>query len=214
MQFEDLGRIRYQPAWDYQLQVHERVMAGEEEGVLFVEHEPVITFGRRPGVAKNLVASQEQLAKLGVEVVESDRGGDITFHGPGQIVVYPIIRLADHKLSISGYVHRLEAVVVDALRQIGITDAAADPEAPGVWVPTNGKLAKVCAVGVRIRRGVSMHGIALNVLTDLRYFELIVPCGLVGRPVTSLQKLLGEKAPSFAEMQELLKASFLRGFSS
>lgn len=203
--------MRYRPAWDYQVQVHERVMAGEEERVLFVEHESVITFGRRPGVARNLVASEEQLAKLGVEVVESDRGGDITYHGPGQIVVYPIIRLADHKLSVSGYVHRLEAVVVDALKQVGITDAAADPEAPGVWVPASGKLAKICAVGVRIRRGVSMHGIALNVTTDLRYFELIVPCGLAGRPVTSLQKLLGEKAPSFAEIRELLKASFVRG---
>ena len=203
--------MAYRPAWDYQVQVHERVTAGEDERVLFVEHEPVITFGRRPGVARNLVASQDQLAKLGVEVVESDRGGDITFHGPGQIVVYPIIRLADHTLSISGYVHRLEAIVIDALKQIGINDAAADPHAPGVWVPTDGKLAKVCAVGVRIRRGVSMHGIALNVATDLRYFELIVPCGLVGRPVTSLQKLLGQKAPSFAQIQDLLKTTFARG---
>ena len=211
MQFENLGRMRYRPAWDYQVQVHESVMNGGEERVLFVEHDPVITFGRRPGVARNLVASEEQLAKLGVEVVESDRGGDITYHGPGQVVVYPIIRLVDHKLSISGYVHRLEAIVVDALRQVGITDAAPDPEAPGVWVPTDGKLAKICAVGVRIRRGVSMHGIALNVATDLRYFELIVPCGLVGRPVTSLQKLLGEKAPTFAEMRDLLKTAFERG---
>jgi lipoyl(octanoyl) transferase len=204
--------MAYRPAWDYQVQVHERVVAGEEERVLFVEHEPVITFGRRPGVAKNLVASQEQLAELGVEVVESDRGGDITFHGPGQIVVYPIIRLADHGLSISGYVHRLEAVVVDALKQIGITNAAPDSKAPGVWVPSEGAAAKVCAVGVRIRRGVSMHGIALNVATDLRYFELIVPCGLAGRPVSTLQKLLGETAPSMAEMRERLQAAFVRGF--
>lgn len=211
MRFEDLGRMAYRPAWDYQVQVHERVTAGEEERVLFVEHEPVITFGRRPGVVRNLVASQEQLAKLGVEVVESDRGGDITFHGPGQIVVYPVIRLADHKLSISGYVHRLEEIVIDALKQIGIADAAADAKAPGVWVATDGNPAKLCAVGVRIRRGVSMHGIALNVATDLRYFELIVPCGLVGRPVTSLQKLLGAKAPSFARMQELLKDAFVGG---
>jgi len=211
MQFEDLGRMKYQPAWDYQVRVHERVMAGDEERVLFVEHEPVITFGRRPGQARNLVASEEQLSMLGVEVVESDRGGDITFHGPGQIVVYPIIRLADHGLSVSGYVHRLEAIVVDALKQVGVTDAAADPKAPGVWVPAGGQLAKVCAVGVRIRRGVSMHGIALNVETDLRCFDLIVPCGLVGRPVTSLRKLLGERAPSCAEMRELMKASILRG---
>jgi len=211
MRFEDLGRMAYRPAWDYQAQVHERVMAGEEECVLFVEHEPVITFGRRPGVARNLLASAEQLAKLGVEVVESDRGGDITFHGPGQIVVYPIIRLADHKLSISGYVHRLEAIAIDALKQIGIADVVVDPQAPGIWVPDDGKLAKVCAVGVRIRRGVSMHGIALNVATDLRYFDLIVPCGLIGRPVTSLQKLLGEKAPSLHEMREHLQAAFLRG---
>jgi lipoyl(octanoyl) transferase len=211
MRFKDLGRMAYRSAWDYQVQIHERVVAGEEEHVLFVEHEPVITFGRRPGVARHLVASGEQLARLGVEVVESDRGGDITFHGPGQIVVYPIIRLADHGLSISGYVHRLEAIAIDALKQVGIANAAADPKAPGVWVPDEGKLAKICAVGVRIRRGVSMHGIALNVATDLRYFDLIVPCGLIGRTVTSLQKLLAAKTPSLAEMRKQLQAAFVRG---
>ena len=205
--------MAYRAAWDYQVQVHAQVTAGEEERVLFVEHDPVITFGRRPGVAKNLLASPERLAKLGVEVVESDRGGDITFHGPGQLVVYPIMRLADHGLSIGGYVHRLESVVVDAVKQIGIDHAETDPKAPGVWVPTEEGPAKVCAIGVRIRRGVSMHGIAINVATDLQYFDLIVPCGLAGRPVTTLRKLLGERAPSFAEMQELLKASLVRGFA-
>jgi len=216
MQFVDLGRMKYRPAWDRQLVEHERVLGGGEETVLFVEHDPVITFGRRPGVARNLLASDEQLAKLGVEVVESDRGGDITFHGPGQIVVYPIIRLNDHHLSVGGYVHRLEDIVIDCLSRLGITGATKDPCAPGVWTPRpgDGKLAKVCAVGVRIRKGVSMHGIALNVTTDLRYFDLIVPCGLVGRPATSLAQLAPEVNWSADAVKAELRESFKRLLSS
>src|SRR5579872_6909426 len=108
MLFQDLGRLLYREAWAIQEQVHAQVLSGGEERVLFVEHPPVITFGRRPGVSRNLIASDEQLATLGVEVVQSDRGGDITFHGPGQIVAYPIIRLNDHRLSVGAYVHGLE----------------------------------------------------------------------------------------------------------
>ena len=208
MEFIDLGRMKYRPAWERQLQIHENVHAGADETVLFVEHEPVITFGRRPGVARNLLASAEQLAKLGVEVVESDRGGDITFHGPGQLVVYPIIRLSNHKLSVSGYVHRLEEIIIDTLGALGIAGATTDPAAPGVWVPYSGQLAKVCAVGVRIRKGITMHGIALNVTTDLHYFDLIVPCGLVGRRATSLAQLARERAWSLDEVKAQVTGSF------
>jgi len=107
MRIEDLGTMRYRDAWALQERVHEQVLGGEEERILFVEHPPVITFGRRAALERNLIASQEQLDRLGVEVVQSDRGGDITFHGPGQIVAYPIIRLNDHGLSFGGYVRRL-----------------------------------------------------------------------------------------------------------
>ncbi len=210
MRFLDLRKMRYRPAWDQQLAVHEQVLSGGEEHVLFVEHEPVITFGRRPGVAKNLIASAEQLSKMGVEVVESDRGGDITFHGPGQIVVYPIVRLADHRLTVGGYVHRLEDIVIDALTRMGIPGATKDPSAPGVWVNSQGALRKICAVGVRIRRGVSMHGIALNVTTDLRYFDLIVPCGLVGRSPASMREILGDRTPSLASVRAALTESFTK----
>lgn len=204
MRFEDLGTMRYRDAWAIQERAHAEVLAGGEERCFFVEHPPVITFGRRPNVSRNLIASDEQLAKLGVEVVQSDRGGDITFHGPGQIVAYPIVRLNDHGFSVGAYVHGLERVVVETLSDFGV-NAKADPSAVGVWVEDgSGVAAKVCALGVRIKRGVSLHGIALNVETDLAYFGLIVPCGLAGRPVTSLRALLGSAAPPAHEVKRSL----------
>ena len=203
MLVQDLGRMGYRDAWAIQEEVHAQVLAGGEERVLLVEHPPVITFGRRPGVSRNMVASEEQLAKLGVEVVQSDRGGDITFHGPGQIVAYPIIRLNDHRLSVGAYVHGLERAVIATLADFGI-DANADRTAVGVWTMDGAQLAKMCAIGVRIRRGVSLHGLALNVETDLRYFDLIVPCGLAGRPVTSLRQLMGDRTPSLDEVKRRL----------
>ncbi len=153
---------------------------------------------------RNLIAPADQLAKLGVEVVQSDRGGDITFHGPGQIVAYPIVRLIDHQLSIGGYVHRLEDAVIAALADFRISGRK-DPAAIGVWVDHDRQLRKICALGVRIRRGVSLHGIALNVSTDLRYFNLIIPCGLTGRGVTSIQRVLGEGAPTITEVKAVLQ---------
>jgi len=210
MRLEDLGTMAYREAWAIQERAHEEVLAGGEERVFFVEHPPVITFGRRPNVARNLIASDEQLAKLGVEVVQSDRGGDITFHGPGQLVAYPIIRLNDHGFSVGGYVHTLERIIVNTLAELGISSSS-DPTAVGVWtpVPSCGSSGKICAIGVRIKRGVSLHGIALNVTTDLSYFNLIVPCGLPGRPVTSISQTLGTTAPPIACVKDLLKRNLL-----
>ena len=205
----------YKDAWAIQEAAHESVLAGGEERIFLVEHPPVITYGRRPGVDKNLIASADQLAGLGVEIVQSDRGGDITFHGPGQLVVYPIIRLADHHLSVSGYVHALEAIIIAALKEFGVP-ANTNSAAVGVWTMTDDKKApapflssgcssaKVCAIGVRIRRGVTLHGLALNVSTNLRFFELIVPCGLQNRPVTSLQQLLGDRSPQMPRVKSML----------
>lgn len=202
--------MRYREAWTAQEETHGVVMEGGEERLLLVEHPPVITFGRRPNVARNMVASEEQLAKMGVEVVQSDRGGDITFHGPGQLVAYPIVRLIDHQLSVGGYVRRLEQVVIDTLGDFGIAGQL-DPAAVGVWTEHNGTLAKICALGVRIRRGVSMHGIALNLTTDLRYFNLIVPCGL-SRPVTSMGAILGKRAPGMQRVKETLAGRMREAF--
>jgi lipoate-protein ligase B len=209
MLIQDLGLMPYTDAWKIQETAHENVLAGGPERIFLVEHPPVITYGRRPGIDKHLLASKDQLEKLGVEIVQSDRGGDITFHGPGQLVVYPIIRLVDHRLSVSGYVHLLENIIISTLETFQLPTAA-DPSAVGVW--TTGSTcgpAKVCAIGVRIRRGVTLHGLALNVTTDLRFFDLIVPCGLQNRPVTSLQQQLGDRAPKIAEVKNTLIAQLI-----
>lgn len=205
MRVDHLGTVPYRDAWAAQEEAHAEVLDGGAERVLLVEHPPVITFGRRPGVERNLIASDAQLAAMGVEVVQSDRGGDITFHGPGQVVAYPIIRLNDHALSVGGYVRALERAAIETCRAFGV-EARREDGAVGVWVDDarTGTAAKVCAIGVRIRRGVSLHGIALNVSTDLSYFNLIVPCGLVGRSVTSLVELLGANAPSVDEVKQVL----------
>ncbi len=193
----------YREAWQLQEQAHAEVLAGGEEHLFLLQHPPVITLGRRPGVSSNLLASPDQLEKMGVEVVQSDRGGDITFHGPGQLVAYPIIRLNDHKLSVGGYVRRLQDVVITTLAEFSIT-ARLDADAVGIWVDHDGLPKKICALGVRIRRGISMHGIALNVTTDLSYFNLIVPCGLTDRGVTSMHQLLQANTPSLQTVQQML----------
>ncbi len=205
MLINDLGIMRYRDAWALQEQVHTEVLAGGEERILLVEHPPVITFGRRAETMgqKNLISSGEALAQMGVEVVQSDRGGDVTFHGPGQLVVYPIIRLNDHKLSVGGYVRLLQEAVIESLGELGVV-AHLDESAIGVWVGDGDRAEKICALGVRIRRGISMHGLALNVTTDLSYFNLIVPCGICNRGVTSIQKLMGERTPSMQCVKEAL----------
>ena len=215
MRVEDLGTMRYRDAWALQERVHAEVVGGAEERILLVEHPPVITFGRRPGVEANVLAPPDVLARRGVEVVPSDRGGDVTFHGPGQLVAYPIVRLIDHRLSVGGYVRALERAVIGAVGRLGVL-ARKDDCAVGVWAedpPGSGTLAKVCAIGVRVRRGVTLHGLALNVTTDLSFFDLIIPCGLVGRPVTSLQKLLGARLPDTATVKTVLAEALQSGLA-
>jgi lipoyl(octanoyl) transferase len=200
---QDIGVMSYRHAWQLQEEAHEQVAAGATEIVFIVEHPPVITLGRREDSVKHLIASPQELRRNGVELVHSDRGGDITYHGPGQIVAYPIIRLADHGFSVSGYVHRLEAIIIAALAELDI-EGLTDPQAIGVWVHDGSELAKICAIGVRIRRGVSLHGLALNVTTDLSGFSRIVPCGLSSRGVTSIGKILGKNAPDLPSVKEIL----------
>ena len=205
----DLGRLPYRKAWAIQEEAHANVLAGEEEMLLIVEHPAVITLGRRGCAMENLISTPARLSDAGIELVQSDRGGDITLHSPGQIVVYPIIRLISHKLSVSGYVHRLESAVIEALGTMKIIGST-DPKAVGVWVRHPRGSAKICAIGVRIKRGVSMHGLALNVDNDLGLFNHIVPCGLADKSVTSVKEMLGPDSPGMEEVKSALVSCLSR----
>jgi len=205
----DLGRVRYGAAYAEQVRHVEEVIAARAVSpdagrILVVEHEPVITVSRRAGAAANLIATADMLARAGVEVCETDRGGDITYHGPGQLVVYPILDLNTLNLGIHEYMRLLEDAVIAACARFGVRTRR-DPGATGVWTERDGKPhAKIAAMGVRVRRWVSMHGLALNVRTNLEHFDLIVPCGLVGRPVTSLERELGALCPAMNEVARVL----------
>ena len=214
MHIVDLGNMSWREAWDLQEQAHEKVLRGAEEVVFLVEHPHVITLGRQTDLSiRNLRYPPEELKKNGIDVVESDRGGNVTYHGPGQIVAYPIVRLVDHKLTVGKYVRVLQDAVIDCLGRCMVRGKC-DPSAVGVWVEDKHQLAKICAVGVRVKRGVTMHGVALNVETDLKYFELIVPCGLEGRPVTSLRRVLGMRAPDMKHVKWLLGNSLVTSLTN
>jgi len=203
--------LPYALALDLQRAVQERVIAGDDgPTVLLVEHDPVITQTAKKSAQANLIASPELLASHGITLHETDRGGDITYHGPGQLVAYPILKLADFDLNLSRYMRLLEQSVIDTAGHWQI-EADREQGATGVWVTIDGgtETAKLCALGVRIRKNTTMHGLALNVTTDLNHFKHIIPCGLVGRPVTSMAKLLGDACPSMEEVKKVLIAALL-----
>lgn len=202
----DLGRLAYAPALEIQRQIHERVLAGGPATLILVEHEPVITVSQRRESARHLLAGPQRLAQLGIDVQPTDRGGDITYHGPGQLVVYPILRLGDYHLNLSRYMRMLEQVVIDTAGAFGVA-AHREAGATGVWVGVE-VAAKICALGVRIRRNTTLHGLALNVSTDLSHFDTIVPCGLAGRGVTSLQALLKDRTPAMEAVKRELTSRF------
>jgi len=184
----DLGRAAYEPALRLQERLREEVKAAPRERayLILVEHDPpVITLGRGADAA-HVTASRERLAREGVEVHESVRGGDVTYHGPGQLVGYPIIRLDLHGRDVHRYLRDLEEVLIRVLARFGIDGTRAEGMT-GVWVGAE----KVAAIGVAIRRWVTWHGVAINVDTNLDRFDLIVPCGIRGRRVTSLVRVLG-----------------------
>ena len=183
LEIRDLGRMRYADALAIQQDLVERRKQGLiSDQLLFVEHPHVITQGRN-GRAENLLASEEALRSAGIEFYPTNRGGDITYHGPGQIVGYPIVDLREWKRDVVAYVRAIEQVIIEALAEFSIF-AGRVPGCTGVWV--DGR--KVAAIGVHISRWVTSHGFALNHTTDLRYFQYIVPCGLT-KPVTSMQEL-------------------------
>ena len=205
---QNLGRIGYDEALAVQRALHERVVAARDGGpgepmhLLLLEHDPVVTVSRRPGAAANLLATPAMLERAGVAVRETDRGGDITYHGPGQLVAYAIFDLNRLGIGIHGHMRLLEEIVLGTLKAFGI-EGCRDSTATGVWVGPE-PLRKICALGVRASRYVTMHGLALNVAPDLSHFQLIVPCGLVGRPVTSMAAELGASCPGIAEVRDEL----------
>ena len=182
-EIRDLGRAGYAETLAIQKELVEQRKQGLiPDQLLIVEHPHVITLGRN-GHPENLLASEEALRRAGIEFHPSDRGGDITYHGPGQIVGYPIFDLREWKRDVVAYVRAVEGVMIDALREFGICAGRLEG-CTGVWV--NGK--KVAAIGIHISRWVTSHGFALNHTTDLKYFQYIVPCGLT-KPVTSIEEL-------------------------
>ena len=184
----DLGFCGYADALEIQHVLADQRKRGEgADHLLFVEHPHVVTMGRN-GHEENLLAPPEMLRRAGIELHETDRGGDVTYHGPGQVVAYPIIDLREWKRDVGAYVRAIEQVLIDTLEEFGIA-AFRIPKLTGVWVgKTPEKTAKIAAIGVHLSRWVSTHGWALNVTTDLKYFQYIVPCGLT-KPVTSMERL-------------------------
>ncbi|HEY3836931.1 MAG TPA: lipoyl(octanoyl) transferase LipB [Bryobacteraceae bacterium] len=187
-EFRDLGRLRWTEAFELQQQLVRRRKCGEiPDQFLIVEHPHVVTVGRN-GRDENLLASPEVLSRTGIELYRTDRGGDVTYHGPGQIVGYPILDLRDWKRDVGAYVRAIEQMLIDTLADFGI-EAGRETGMTGVWT----KAGKIAAIGVHISRWITSHGFALNVSTDLDYFRYIVPCGLT-KPVTSM-RALGVDAP-------------------
>jgi len=215
----DLGRMRYHEAFERQKDLHAQVLDGAAPPtLLWVEHEPVITISRRDEAASHLIADRTVLEAGGIEVQPTDRGGDITYHGPGQLVAYPIFPLNPLGLNVRQYIKTLEQVIIDTLADFHIPGHR-DDEAIGVWVDLpnpeprtlNPPTAKIAAIGVRVRRWVTMHGLALNITTNLDHFDLIVPCGLT-RPVTSMHQLLGDRCPSMDTVKQTMLTHIGRNF--
>jgi lipoyl(octanoyl) transferase len=220
--FEDLGTMDYQSAWDHQdrlmqanLALKAGVFAGEEKvdpltvptthHLLFVEHPPVYTLGKS-GKMEHVLIDEAQRAEKGIAFYQTNRGGDITFHGPDQVVGYPIFDLEKFYTDIGRYLRELEEVIIRTLADYGIAAGRSAGET-GVWIDVQekGRERKICAMGVRCSRWITMHGFALNVNTDLGYFNHIVPCGIQNKTVTSMKEELG-KTVSVREVKERLKA--------
>jgi lipoyl(octanoyl) transferase len=214
--FSDLGVMEYQSAWDYQenlLQFNlqkKKDPASESQTkhhLLFVEHPPVYTLGKS-GHMENVLIGESERKKKGIGFYKTNRGGDITFHGPGQLVGYPIIDLEKFYTDIGKYLRNLEEVIIQTMDNFGLKGERS-PGETGVWLDPfiPGKERKICALGIRCSRWVTMHGFALNINTDLSYFEHIVPCGIRQKTVTSFEKELG-----YSVQSEIVKEEVKRSF--
>lgn len=224
--FKDLGSIDYKTGWDFQeklLQENVTIKAGgrndptlahlhsTQHYFILCEHNPVYTLGKS-GDMNNVLMSEAELLKNNIDFFRTNRGGDITFHGPGQIVGYPILDLEKFYTDIGKYLRNLEEVIILTLAEYGIA-AERSPGETGVWLEpgVKGRERKICAIGVRCSRWITMHGFALNVNTDLSYFNNIIPCGISNKQVTSLEKELGMKQDQ-EDVKNKVKANFKKVF--
>ena len=203
--YKDLGRMGYSECWDLQRSLFDYVLDAKRTGVvgenlvgheagwlLLVEHNPVYTLGKS-GKNENMLVSEAYLRSIGAEFFHIDRGGDVTFHGPGQVVGYPILDLEQLGIGLREYIDSIEEAIIGVCREWGI-EAGRVAGASGVWIDGDTPRArKICAIGVKSSRYVTMHGFALNVATDLKYFNHINPCGFVDRGVTSIEREVGRK---------------------
>jgi lipoyl(octanoyl) transferase len=197
--------LAYRPATEIQRETLENVAAGALDTLLFVEHEPVLTLGANFH-EENLLFTPEQYLEMGIDVARTDRGGDVTYHGPNQLVAYPIFDLNRHGRDLHEWLRNLEEVVILALAEFGIKGHRFPPHT-GVWANDR----KICAIGVKVKRWVSMHGIALNCSNHLAPFDLIVPCGIKGYGVTSLSQELGREV-TVSDVRPVLAHAFERVF--
>jgi lipoyl(octanoyl) transferase len=228
--FRDLGMMDYKVAWDYQeklLQenVKKKSLVYSQESdtlntplttqhyLLFTEHPPVYTLGKS-GNKENVLLDDDGLKEKNIQFFSTNRGGDITFHGPGQIVGYPILDLEKFYTDIGKYLRNLEEIIILTMAEFGIKGGRSKGET-GVWIEpgVHGKERKICAIGVRCSRWITMHGFAFNVNTDLSYFNHIIPCGIINKQVTSLEKELGRKV-NMDEVKEKVKRNFENVFDA
>lgn len=213
--YEDTGLIDYQKCWDYQERLLGQVQADKnarkgstpENHFLLVEHPHVYTLGKS-GDQHNLLVQEDFLKKINATFCKIDRGGDITYHGPGQLVGYPIMDLEYHHIGIRQYIEKMEDAIMATVAHYGIIGSRKEG-ATGVWLDSTipAKSRKICAIGVRVSRFVTMHGFALNVNTNLRYFDYINPCGFATYGVTSIERELGRKI-DMQEVKDLVKEKF------
>lgn len=230
--FKDLGLLDYQAAWDYQEKLLQENVRRKSEvrsrmsdiglltsdlstqhHLLFTEHPPVYTLGKS-GNIENILLNNDALKEKDIQFFNTNRGGDITFHGPGQIVGYPILDLEKFYTDIGKYLRNLEEVIILTMAGYGLKGERS-PGETGVWIEPGvpGRERKICAIGVRCSRWITMHGFAFNVNTDLSYFNHIIPCGIMNKQVTSLEKELGYKQ-DMQEVKEKLKRNFEEVFNS
>ena len=200
----DLGTSHYEEAWDLQKRLQSQRISGQiNDQLILVEHHPVYTLGKNSPKEHLLIEESENIS-----IIQTDRGGDITFHGPGQLVGYPILDLNQYKKSVSWYMRELEQLIIDVLKEYDII-AGRKKGLTGTWVRDK----KIGALGVRISKWVTMHGFSLNIDPDLQYYQGIIPCGISGYGVTSMANLLGENVPSMADIKETIVKQFITNFS-
>ena len=199
----DLGFLDYKNSWNYQKELQKKVLIGDcSDSIIFVEHDSVYTFGKNSDKSNLLVSKDSK-----IKIYETERGGEITYHGPGQIVCYPILNLKNFKQSVTWYMRALEEVIIETLKLFNIKATRKDG-LTGVWV----KDEKIGAQGVRMTKWVTMHGFALNVNTDLRFFNDIIPCGIKDFGVTSIEKIFG-KEQDLSLVKEHILISFAKVFN-